>query len=62
MPIVTMTIRKPKSDSFKTQALNAVHAALVAAGVNRNDVFHRVLELAAEDFRYDPRFPDLSCD
>jgi hypothetical protein len=40
MPIVTMTVRKPKSESFKTQALDAFHAALVAAGVNRNDVFH----------------------
>jgi phenylpyruvate tautomerase PptA (4-oxalocrotonate tautomerase family) len=62
MPIVTMTVRKPKSERFKTQALDAVHAALVAAGVNRNDVFHRVLELPPEDFRFDPRFPDLSCD
>ena len=59
MPIVTITIRKPKSAAFKTNVLESVHAALVAAGVNPNDRFHRVLELEADDFRFDPRFPDL---
>jgi len=62
MPTVTITVRKPKSPEFKTQVLAAVHAALVSSGVSPNDRFHRVLELAAEDFQFDPRFPDLSHD
>jgi len=59
MPLVTLTVRKPKSDAFKTTLLNAVHAALVSAGVPEPDKFQRVLELDAEDFRFDPSYPDL---
>ncbi len=59
MPIVTLTLRKPKSADFKTKVLDALHAALVRSGVNQNDRFHRVLELESEDFRYDPSFPDV---
>ena len=33
MPLVTLTVRKPKSSAFKTTMLNAVHAALVSSGV-----------------------------
>jgi phenylpyruvate tautomerase PptA (4-oxalocrotonate tautomerase family) len=59
MPIVTITLRKPKSREFKAMILGAIHEALVKAGVNANDRFHRVLELDEQDFRYDPRFPDV---
>ena len=59
MPTVTVTLRKPKSREFKAKVLAAVHAALVATGVSPNDRFHRVLELDAEDFQFDPTFPDL---
>jgi phenylpyruvate tautomerase PptA (4-oxalocrotonate tautomerase family) len=59
MPIVTITIRKPKSAAFKNNVLTAIHSALVNAGVSPNDKFHRVLELDAEDFRFDPSFPDV---
>ena len=59
MPIVTLTVRKPKSAEFKSNVLSAVQAALVAAGVNPDDRFHRVLELGAEDFRFHPSFPDV---
>ncbi|MBI2307381.1 MAG: tautomerase family protein [Rhodocyclales bacterium] len=59
MPIVTLTVRKPKTPEFKRQVLDAVHAALVGVGVNANDRFHRVLELDAADFHYDPTFPDV---
>ena len=59
MPLVTLTVRKPKSRQFKESVLAAVHAALVGAGVNPGDRFHRVLELDEEDFQYDPSFPDL---
>ncbi len=59
MPLVTLTVRKPKSSTFKSAVLDAVHAALVAAGVPATDKFQRVIELDAEDFRFDPSYPDL---
>jgi len=59
MPLITLTVRKPKTADFKTAVLNAVHAALVASGVPQKDRFHRVLELDADDFRYDDTYPDL---
>lgn len=60
MPLVTVTVRKPKTAAFKRAVLDAVHAALVAAGVPEADRFQRVLELDAGDFVYDPRYPDLA--
>ena len=62
MPLVTLTVRKPKSGAFKAGVLAAVHDALVASGVPATDKFHRVLELAAEDFNFDPGYPDLKND
>jgi phenylpyruvate tautomerase PptA (4-oxalocrotonate tautomerase family) len=60
MPLVTLTVRKGKSTAFKSAMLNAVHAALVASGVPETDRFQRVLELDANDFRFDPGYPDLT--
>jgi phenylpyruvate tautomerase PptA (4-oxalocrotonate tautomerase family) len=59
MPIVTITLRKPKTRAFKDMVFDAIHEALVKAGVNPNDRFHRALELDEQDFRYDRRFPDV---
>jgi hypothetical protein len=59
MPIVTITVLKPKSEAFKTAVLDAVHNALVGAGVPPTDRFQRVLELDAVDFRFDPKYPDV---
>jgi phenylpyruvate tautomerase PptA (4-oxalocrotonate tautomerase family) len=59
MPFVTLTVRKPKSSAFKTTVLDAVHAALVSSGVPAADKFQRVFELEADDFRFDPGYPDL---
>ena len=59
MPLVTLTVRKPKSLAFKSKILDAVHAGLVASGVPMNDRFHRVIELDAEDFRFDRSYPDV---
>jgi phenylpyruvate tautomerase PptA (4-oxalocrotonate tautomerase family) len=56
---VTLTVRKPKSNEFKSTVLDAVHAALVSSGVPPADKFQRVLELDAEDFRFDTGYPDL---
>jgi phenylpyruvate tautomerase PptA (4-oxalocrotonate tautomerase family) len=60
MPLVTVTVRKPKTAAFKAGVLKAVHAALVAAGVPEKDRFHRVLELSADDFQYDDTYPDAT--
>jgi phenylpyruvate tautomerase PptA (4-oxalocrotonate tautomerase family) len=59
MPLVTLTVREPKSAAFKTGVFDAVHAALVSSGVPATDKFQRVIELKAEDFRFDPGYPDL---
>jgi phenylpyruvate tautomerase PptA (4-oxalocrotonate tautomerase family) len=59
MPIVTITVTKPKSREFKTMILTVVHEALCASGVNPRDRFHRVLELDEHDFVFDESFPDV---
>ncbi len=59
MPLVTITVRKPKPSAFKTAVLDAVHAALISSGVPATDKFQRVIELDADDFRFDPTYPDL---
>lgn len=60
MPLVTLTVRKPKSSAFKSGVLDAVHAALVSSGVPPTDKFQRVLDLSEEDFRFDASYPDLT--
>ncbi len=60
MPLVTLTLRRGKDAAFKSAVLDAVHNALVASGVPQADRFHRVLELAPEDFRFDASYPDLA--
>ena len=60
MPLITLTVRKPKPPAFKTMVLDSVHAALLSAGVPPNDRFQRVIELDAEDFRFDPAYPDVA--
>ncbi len=59
MPLVTVTVRKPTPSAVKAKVLDAIHAALVSSGVPPADRFQRVLELDAEDFRFDPSYPDL---
>lgn len=59
MPIVTVTVRKPKSAEFKAQLLGALQAALVDIGVNPSDRFQRVIELDEDNFQFDPTFPDV---
>ena len=60
MPLVTLTLRPGKTKDYKSQVLGAVHSALVASGVPQADLFHRVLELGPDDFRFDPAYPDLT--
>ncbi len=60
MPLITVTTRSGKSAQFKDAVLAGVHQALVASGVPETDLFQRVLELDAADFRYHPTYPDLT--
>jgi len=60
MPLITLTVLKPKTVEFKSDVLAAVHSALVASGVPLADRFQRVLELEPADFRFDPSYPDLA--
>ena len=62
MPLVTVTLRAGRTPAFKHAVLDGVHRALVASGVPEADRFQRVLELSAEDFRFDARYPDLEAD
>ncbi|NRF67968.1 tautomerase family protein [Aquincola sp. S2] len=62
MPFVTLTVREQRAPAFKNALLDAVHAALVATGVPQADRFQRVIELPAENFRFDARYPDLERD
>ncbi len=60
IPLVTLTVQKPKSAAFKASVLDSIHEALVGAGVPVSDRFQRVVEVATEDIRFDPTYPDLS--
>jgi len=60
MPLVTLTVLKPKPVEFKSGILAAVHNALVASGVPVADRFQRIFELEATDFRFDSNYPDLA--
>jgi hypothetical protein len=59
MPLITLTIKKPKTSEFKTTVFNAVHTALVKSGVPVKDRFQRVFELDDDDFRFDANYPDV---
>ena len=59
MPLVSITIRKPKTAEFKNTVFDGVHHALVAVGVPATDQFQRVFELDAADFRFGADYPDL---
>jgi phenylpyruvate tautomerase PptA (4-oxalocrotonate tautomerase family) len=59
MPLVNITVVKPKTAEFKNTVLDAIHASLVEAGAHENDRFHRVHELDRENFRFHPSFPDV---
>jgi phenylpyruvate tautomerase PptA (4-oxalocrotonate tautomerase family) len=60
MPLVTVTLQKPRSADATSAILDGVHRALVANGVPETDRFQRVLELDARTFRYDATYPDVA--
>jgi hypothetical protein len=58
MPLVTVTLQRPKTVEFKSLILDAVHESLKKVGVPAADKFQRVIELDPEDFRFDTNYPD----
>jgi phenylpyruvate tautomerase PptA (4-oxalocrotonate tautomerase family) len=60
MPLVTITVQRPKTIDFKSKVLSAIHEALVSVGVPSADRFQRVIELDMDDFRFDPLYPDAA--
>jgi phenylpyruvate tautomerase PptA (4-oxalocrotonate tautomerase family) len=62
MPLVTVTLRRPRDAAFKRTLLDTIHAGLVAAGVPGTDRFQRVLTPAADDLVVDARYPDIASD
>lgn len=59
MPLVTLTLRQRRPAVFKTAVLDAIHGALVQAGVPLADRFQRVVTLDPADAHIDPHYPDL---
>ena len=57
MPLVTLTVRKPKSAEFKAAVLDAVHAALVSTGVPAADRFQRSWSSPRATFASTPLTP-----
>ena len=62
MPLVTVTLRRPRDAAFKRTLLDTIHAGLVGAGVPPTDRFQRVVTPVADDLVVDPRYPDLASD
>lgn len=60
MPLVTVTLKRPRDAAWKRALLDTVHQALVSAGVPPTDRFQRIHTLAEDDFVVDPRYPDLA--
>ena len=60
MPLVTVTLQGHRNADVKSAILDGVHRSLIAAGVPETDRFQRVLELEAQDFKFDPKYPDVA--
>ena len=62
MPLVTVTLRRPRDPAFARAVLEEVHRGLVEVGVPQADRFQRVITLAPDELHVDARYPDLSVD
>jgi hypothetical protein len=59
MPLFTVTMKSNGSTSEKDRLSRAIHAASIAAGYPKDDLFQRFLLLAPSDFRVDLYYPAL---
>jgi hypothetical protein len=62
MPVVTFTVRRGLSASEKTSLSQAMLDAQVAAGFEKNDLFHRFLDVEPGDLLVDARYPAYAAD
>jgi hypothetical protein len=62
MPFVTFTVRRGLSNADKFHLSAAMIEAQVAAGFQRDDLFHRFLEVNHGELLADPRYPDYTMD
>ncbi|MEO6929671.1 MAG: tautomerase family protein [Casimicrobiaceae bacterium] len=62
MPLITISVVGKRERGYKRALLDAVHEALVGAGVPAADRFQRVVELERDNVMFDPRYPDLASD
>ncbi|MGF6768479.1 hypothetical protein P3T18_000949 [Paraburkholderia sp. GAS199] len=62
MPFVTFTVRRGFDRADKSQLSAAMIEAQVAAGFQRDDLFHRFLDVDPEDLLADPRYPNYTAD
>jgi Tautomerase enzyme len=59
MPLFTVTMKSNASTTAKNRLSKAIHAASIAAGYPKDDLFQRFLSLGPSDFRVDPHYPAL---
>ncbi|WP_181969937.1 tautomerase family protein [Paraburkholderia sp. DHOC27] len=62
MPFVTFTVRRGLERADKLQLSAAMIGAQVAAGFQREDLFHRFIDVDPEDLLADPRYPNYTAD
>jgi Tautomerase enzyme len=60
MPLITFTLLKGKSATYKQGLGNAVMDSLISIGVPDEDRFQRFIELEEENFIYSTTYPDLT--
>jgi phenylpyruvate tautomerase PptA (4-oxalocrotonate tautomerase family) len=59
MPFITITSLSGRTKEEKQKIGEAIHAAIVEAGVPPTDRFQRFLDLEPENFLYDKYYPNL---
>jgi hypothetical protein len=62
IPVVTFTVQRGLSASEKFRLSEAMLEAQMAAGFERNDLFHLFLEVEPSDLLVDPRYPGYETD
>jgi hypothetical protein len=62
MPVVTFTVRRGLSTSEKHSLSHTMLEAQVSAGFEKNDLFHRFLEVEPDDLLVDARYPGYEAD
>ena len=59
MPLFTVSMKSHESTSENDRLSRAIHAASIATGYPKDDLFQRFLSLGPSDFRVDSYYPAL---